>query len=101
MGIGFGLLEELPVEDGKITRLSFADVKVPTIADIPELQTVLLHGDSGTGPFRIKSIGESANTPPAPAIVNAIADAVGVRLKELPATAESVYRALHPDAQPG
>jgi carbon-monoxide dehydrogenase large subunit len=94
MGIGYGLLEELPIDGGRVTALSFADVKIPTIADIPELVTVLLEADSGVGPFRIKSIGEASNTPPAPAIVNAIADATGVRITDLPATAEKVYAAM-------
>ena len=94
MGIGYGLLEELPIDGGQVTALSFGDMKIPTIADIPELVTVLLEANSGVGPFRIKSIGEASNTPPAPAIVNAIADAAGVRITDLPATAEKVYAAM-------
>ena len=95
MGIGYGLMEQLPIDGGQITSLSFADVKIPSVADIPELQTVLVEGEEGVGPFQVKSIGEAANTPPAPAIANAIADAVGVRITDLPATAEKIYRALH------
>jgi carbon-monoxide dehydrogenase large subunit len=94
MGLGYGVLEELPMEGGKVTSLSMADVKMPTIADVPELQTVLLESASGVGPYQIKSIGEAANGPAPPAIANAIADAVGVRIRELPLTAERVRDAI-------
>ncbi len=96
-GIGFGLQEELAVEDGRVTTASFADYKIPTAADLPELRTVLLDEEEGGGwgPYRIKGIGEQSNSQAAPAIANAVADAVGVRIRDLPVTAEKVYRALH------
>ena len=94
MGIGYGLLEELPMDGGHVTSLSMADVKMPCIADLPELQTVLLHAESGLGPYQIKSIGEAANGPVPAAIANAIADAVGVRIRALPITAERVHAAI-------
>ena len=94
MGLGYGLIEELPTENGKVTTLSFAESKIPCIADIPELHTVLLPSDSGVGPFRIKSIGEASNGPPPPAIFNAVANATGVRLTRLPLKAERMYEAL-------
>ena len=93
-GLGYALMEELSVEDGQVTALSFGDYKIPTIRDIPPLQTVLLESDRGVGPYQIKSIGETPNTPVAAAIANAVADAVGVRIRDLPITAEKVYRAL-------
>ena len=97
MGIGYGLLEELKAEDGRISTLSFADYKIPNIADIPELETVILRTEgTGVGPYNIKAIGESPNAPTAAAIANAVADAVGVRIRDLPVTAEKVYAALHP-----
>lgn len=96
MGIGFGLQEEIVKENGYISTLSFADYKIPNIADIPELQTVILDTPAqGVGPYNIKAIGESPNAPTAAAITNAIADAVGTRIKDLPATAEKVYLALN------
>ena len=96
MGIGFGLQEELVKENGYISTLSFADYKIPNIADIPELRTVILDTPAqGVGPYNIKAIGESPNAPTAAAITNAIADAVGTRIKDLPATAEKVYLALN------
>ena len=94
MGIGYGLLEELPMDGGHVTGLSMAEVKMPNIADLPELHTVLLHADSGLGPYQIKSIGEAANGPVPAAIANAIADAIGVRIRALPITAERVHAAI-------
>jgi CO/xanthine dehydrogenase Mo-binding subunit len=93
-GIGYALMEELPVEDGRVTSLSFGDYKIPTMGDLPELQTVLLESESGVGPYQIKGIGETPLGPVAAAIANAVADAVGVRIRDLPITAEKVYRAL-------
>jgi CO/xanthine dehydrogenase Mo-binding subunit len=93
-GIGYGLMEELRVEDGHVTTLSFGDYKVPTSADIPPLETVLLQAPAGIGPYQIKGIGETPNTPTAAAIANAVEDACGVRIRDLPITSEKVYRAL-------
>ena len=93
--VGFGLMEELLVDEGgRVANPSFAEFKIPTAADAPPLSTVLLESDSGSGPYRIKSAGESSNVPTAAAIANAVEDAVGVRIRELPITAEKVYRAL-------
>jgi CO/xanthine dehydrogenase Mo-binding subunit len=93
-GIGYALMEELRVEDGRVTTLSFGDYKIPTAMDIPEIRAVVLESDSGVGPYRIKSIGENPNGPVAAAIANAVEDAVGVCIQDLPITAEKVYRAL-------
>ena len=92
--IGFGLMEELVVDEGRVTNPSFAEFKIPTTADIPELRTVIMESESGSGPYRIKAAGESSNTPTAAAIANAVEDAVGVRIRDLPITAEKVYAAL-------
>lgn len=95
MGVGYGLMEEMKTEDGRVTTLSFADYKIPSIADIPELRTVILQAEGkGVGPYNIKAIGENANAATAPAIANAVADAVGVRVRDLPVTAERVFAAL-------
>ena len=98
-GIGYALMEEMLMEEGRVTNLSFGDYKIPTIMDIPEMQTVLLESDSGVGPYKIKSIGESPIGAVAPAIANAVEDAVGVRIRDLPITAEKVYRALQAKKQ--
>ena len=70
------------------------DYKIPTCADMPELRTVLVHAEGGPGPYSSKAIGEHSVLTTAPAIANAIQDAVGVRVTQLPITAERVYRAL-------
>lgn len=93
-GLGYALMEEVKVEDGRAATLSFADYKMPTVADIPPLETVLLESAFGEGPYNIRGIGEVPCAPVAPAIANAIADAVGVRIRDLPITAEKVYHAL-------
>ena len=102
-GLGYALMEELQTEDGHISTVSFGDYKIPTIADIPELVTVLVEGSSssllparplGPGPYRSKGIGESANIPVAAAIANAVADAIGAPVPSLPLTAEKVLRAM-------
>ena len=93
-GIGYGLMEELPIRDGRVATPSFADYKVPSIADIPEMQAIAVESDGGVGPFNIKGIGENPVAPVAPAIANAVDDAVGVRIHDLPITAEKVYAAL-------
>ena len=93
-GLGFALMEELRTEDGRISTLSLGDFKLPTVQDIPPLTTVLLEDPVGPGPFRAKAIGEGSISPVAPAIANAVADACGVRIMDLPITAEKVYFAL-------
>ena len=94
MGVGQGIMEELIMNDGRIVNNNLGDYKLPTIADIPTLKTVLVHSDGGIGPMNAKPIGEFANNGPPAAIANAIADAVGIRLFELPLTAEKVYYLL-------
>jgi CO/xanthine dehydrogenase Mo-binding subunit len=93
-GLGYALMEELRVEDGRVTSLSLGDYKLPSIADLPPLQTVLVDAHAGVGPYDIKAIGEVPTTPVAPAIANAVYDAVGARIRELPITAEKVHAAL-------
>jgi CO/xanthine dehydrogenase Mo-binding subunit len=94
MGVGQGLMEELVMENGRVTNSNLGDYKMPTTKDIPELKTVLVKSTGGVGPLDAKPIGEFANNGPPAAIANAVADAVGVRLFELPVTAEKIYRAL-------
>ena len=94
-GIGFALMEELKYEEGRVSTLTLGEYKIPTMEDIPELRTVLVPSESGgPTPYGGKNIGEQSISPVAPAIVNAVLDAVGVSITELPVTAEKVYRAL-------
>jgi len=94
MGVGQGVMEELVIDGGKVINASLGEYKMPTIKDIPELKTVLVQSTGGVGPLDSKPIGEFANNAPPAAIANAVADAVGVRLFELPIKAEKIYRAL-------
>lgn len=93
-GFGGAVMEELVVSDGIVTTLSLADLKIPSVGDVPRLRIVHIPTTVGPGAFGAKMAGEMTNTPVAPAIANAIADAVGVRLTELPLSAERVHQAL-------
>jgi len=82
------------VENGRVNTTHFGDYKIPTPKDIPDLTTVIVKASGGVGPYQIKGIGENPVPPVAPAIANAVEDAVGVRIRDLPITAEKVYNAL-------
>ena len=94
MGMGFAMMEEIQVEEGRVSTLSLGEYKIPTIKDIPELVTVLLEPSAGPAPYQSKGIGESAISPTAGAIANAVHDAIGVPITDLPITAEKVLRAI-------
>ena len=94
-GLGFALMEDSSLIDGKITATNLGEFKMATVADLPKLTTVLMEGPAGPIPYHGKAIAEIPNVPTAAAIANAIYDAVGVRLYDLPLTAEKIYRALH------
>jgi CO/xanthine dehydrogenase Mo-binding subunit len=98
-GIGYGLIEYLPVQDGRVEVANFGEYKIPTVKDIPALKTVIVAGSEGVGPYKVKGIGENPISPAAPAIANAIEDAVGVRIKDLPITAEKIYAAMRKDSK--
>ncbi|MFQ5682990.1 MAG: xanthine dehydrogenase family protein molybdopterin-binding subunit [Candidatus Binatia bacterium] len=94
-GLGYGLTEQLMFDEGKVTTAHFGDYKIPNIQDIPQLKTAVLETiPEGPGPYNSLPIGEVANVPTAAALANAIADAIGVRIKSLPLTAEKVFDAL-------
>ena len=93
-GIGYGLMEQVVVEEGRVATTHFGDYKIPTAKDIPELTTVIVKADGGIGPYKIKGIGENPISPVAAAIANAVEDAVGARIRDLPITAEKIYKAL-------
>ena len=93
-GLGYGVMEELITDQGVISTLSFADYKIPTMPDIPELVTILLEPAGGQDPYETKGIGENSNIPVAGAIANAVYDAVGVRITDLPITAEKILVGL-------
>jgi CO/xanthine dehydrogenase Mo-binding subunit len=95
MGMGYGVIENLAYdESGKVLATNLGEYKIPNIQDIPELSTAIVQSDFGSGPYNSMSIGETALIPTAAAIANAVEDAVGVRIKSLPITAEKVLNAL-------
>jgi len=94
-GLGSGATEELIVENGKIVNLNLGDYKLPTHADVPPLRTIHLEPTGGPGPFGAKMAGEVSTSGVAPAIANAVAEACGARVTELPVTAERVFAELH------
>jgi CO/xanthine dehydrogenase Mo-binding subunit len=93
-GIGQALTEHLQVQDGAVTTLHLGDYKLPTTMDIPELTTVLVETQAGPAPYAGKAVGELSNVAVPAAVANAVFAAVGVRLMELPITAEKVYAGL-------
>jgi len=95
MGVGYGTMEELVIDDnGKILTANLGDYKIPNIKDIPILKTAIIQSKAGSGPYHSMSIGETAIIPTAAAIANAVEDAIGVRIKSLPLSAEKVLNAL-------
>jgi xanthine dehydrogenase molybdenum-binding subunit len=92
MGMGFALLEELKLVDGRVMNPSFLDYKMPTVMDMPEMEAVLVESDEKDGPYGAKGIGEAGLIPTAPAICNAVYDALGHRFYELPMDPESVRK---------
>jgi CO/xanthine dehydrogenase Mo-binding subunit len=94
-GLGYALQEEILFDNGKIVTTNFGEFKIPNIMDIPPLKTSVLENvPHGPGPYNSLAIGEVANTPTAAAVANAVADACGARITDLPITAEKVYKVL-------
>jgi xanthine dehydrogenase molybdenum-binding subunit len=94
MGIGYALTEQVIHEKGKNMNPNFRDYKILTAKDIVPLEAPVLETFDKDGPYGAKGIGEPGCVPTAPAIANAIYDAVGVRIKDLPITPEKVLAAI-------
>jgi CO/xanthine dehydrogenase Mo-binding subunit len=92
-GMGYALMEDFVVKDGMPQTPSLSEYLIPTVVDFPTTQAIILESGSGVGPFGAKGIGEPALTPAAAAVANAVADAIGVRIHELPLTPERVLAA--------
>jgi CO/xanthine dehydrogenase Mo-binding subunit len=97
-GIGAALLEGYEYKEGDVLNPSFLYYKIPTALEMTEIEAVLVEESHQDGPFGAKGVGETSNVPLPPAIGNAIYDAVGVRIKDLPITPEKVLRALRKKA---
>ena len=94
MGIGYALTERLILKNGKVMNPNFLDYKILTAKDVPDIEPIVVETNDPFGPFGAKGIGEPGLVPTAPAIANAIYDAVGVRMKDLPITPEKILAAL-------
>jgi CO/xanthine dehydrogenase Mo-binding subunit len=94
-GLGHTFWEAMIYEDGQLLNGSLVEYRVPTFEDLPEsFETVLLEHGNGPGPYGAKGMGEGGIGPVAPAIAAAVAQAVGVRITDLPLTPERVWRAM-------
>ncbi|MBI1734427.1 MAG: xanthine dehydrogenase family protein [Candidatus Rokubacteria bacterium] len=93
-GLGYGMMEEVLLEDGINLTTSFASYLIPTSVDVADVGAVVVESGEGLGPFGARGIGEPPIGPPAAAIANAIEDATGARVTRLPLTPERVARAL-------
>lgn len=93
-GAGWSLWEEVSLYEGKITNTSFSSYLIPTVLDMPEVESIIIETCEPTGPYGAKGVGEPAMLSTAPAVLNAIYNAIGVRINDLPATPEKVLEAL-------
>ena len=94
MGLGQTLSEEMRYQEGRLMNANFTDYRIPTAVDTPAMDVTLVESGDPEGPFGAKEVGEGAIHPVLPAIGNAIYDAIGVRMYELPITPDRVLKAL-------
>jgi CO/xanthine dehydrogenase Mo-binding subunit len=100
MGQGYALMEEVVAERGDFLTRGFSTYIIPTALDVPEQETIIVEVPEKTGPFGAKGVGELPTCSVAPVIANAIHDAVGIRLQELPMTPEKVWKAMQKNEVP-
>jgi xanthine dehydrogenase molybdenum-binding subunit len=93
-GVGFAMAEELIFQEGKLLNPNFRDYKLLTALDAVPVEPVIVEDPEAAGPYGAKGVGEPGLVPAAPAIANAIYDAVGVRLKKLPMKPEDLLAAI-------
>jgi 4-hydroxybenzoyl-CoA reductase subunit alpha len=98
-GMGQALYEDVITEKGQVINPSFLDYGIPTAMEVPSITSVEVETNDPEGPFGAKESGEGTQLAPAPAIINAIYDAIGVRFKSLPVTPDKVLEALHGKAK--
>lgn len=94
MGIGYALMEEVEFVNGDIKNKNFSNYIIPTSKDVPTIETIIVEEIEDSGPFGAKGVGEPSMLPTAPAIINAIYDAVGVRITSLPASPDKLLKAI-------
>jgi putative selenate reductase molybdopterin-binding subunit len=89
-GIGYALMEDLVCQEGQVLNSRFGSYKIPTVMEMPKVEAIWVETDDPRGPYGAKGLGEMGMVPTAPAIANAVYQAVGVRIQELPITPEKV-----------
>jgi 4-hydroxybenzoyl-CoA reductase subunit alpha len=95
MGMGEALMEQIQYDtNGRIVNANLAEYKIPTAVDMPQLNSIIIESNEPNGPYGAKEVGEGAIMPVIPCLLNAIYDATGVRIEELPVTPERVMAAL-------
>ena len=95
MGVGEALFEEIKFDDkGRVVNPTLGEYRVPTALDMPNVNTIVVESNEPNGPWGAKEVGEGAIMPTIPAILNAVYNATGVRINELPITAERLYTAM-------
>lgn len=96
MGIGYGLTERqyMDGQTGICVNPNMVDFKIPSILDIPDIEPIIVESDDPYGPFGAKGVGEPPYGVPAPAIANAIYNAIGVRFDEIPINIRSILEGL-------
>jgi CO/xanthine dehydrogenase FAD-binding subunit len=94
MGIGGALGEELLLDHGRVVNGAYVNYALPRAGDVPTIRPIIVDVDEATGPYGAKSVGEMSLIPAAPAIANAVADATGVRISDLPITPDKIINAL-------
>ncbi len=94
MGMGYALTEHLQVKDGRVLNPTLLDYRIATAKDMPPVESIIVETNDPEGPFGAKGIGEASLIPTAAAVANAVYDAIGVRIKELPITPEKILNAL-------
>ncbi|MDQ1335081.1 MAG: hypothetical protein QG552_2031 [Thermodesulfobacteriota bacterium] len=93
-GVGYGLTEEIKVRNGRVMNPSFRDYQMLTAMDVVPIEAVIVEPGDKDGPYGAKGVGEPGLVPTAPAIANAVYDAIGVRIRDLPITPEKILTAL-------
>ena len=94
MGLGYGLMEEYLWEEGKVLNADFLDYAIPTVLDCPPAEIYLVEKAHPQGPYGAKGMGEMANAHTAPAIANAVCNACGVRIRDLPLKPSKILKEL-------
>jgi len=96
MGLGEALMEQIIYDkNGHILNRNLAEYKIPTAIDMPRLESIIVESNEPNGPYGAKEVGEGAIMPVIPSILNAIYDAIGVRIDELPVTPQRIIEALN------